>query len=268
MSEHGGDWETRHAHYFNLPPFEAWKEPEKWLAYRDGRIKRSVPKFEFAPDERGFIDIHNVVRTVSTELFHPEYQWVFNPSDILTAPDDHHFYYDAEMYRPANNRGSEIPWQFRNLPVNVGRLPRQFHNVLHTVVERHAMPEMDAMAEFVQAYTIAHQAFKRLFLTAKQTTNAAQLFSSRKLSLETGSIIPIDAEDSIAEAFMRDFFDRHFRSYSEAIDAYIETDNKEIVYQDHETLKVTRPPLVVRKLGSIVNRKSVVIRVGGEPEAA
>lgn len=259
-----GEFWNEDQHAYNLPPFEAWKEPEKYLAYKDGRLKKSIPKIEIPADDRGFVKIDEFIKTVTTELFHPDFEWKYTKGDLTTQPDEHHFYYFDEMYKPRNNDGSKIPSQFRALPIHIGWMPRQFHNVLHAVTERPEMPQMDDMEEFLQSYLIAHSAFKRLFITAKNTVEAAQMFPILRSRYQTGTVKPKDEDDSIGEAYMRDFFARHYKSYSDAIDEYYETERKEIVYQEHEGLKVTRPQLVVRKLGQVVNRKHVVIRLDAQ----
>jgi len=258
LAERADHDEDQHAQ--GMPPFEAWKDPGAWLTL-DGRVKPGIDKFQ-VPTVDGFIDIDALMQRVLVELFHPEYQWLFDKNDVRTRPDNHHFYYDEEMYRPEHHNGNKIPYQFRNLPVLVGRMPRLFHNVLHAVVERPEMPEMDAMEEYVDAYLVAHAAFKRLFLTAKQTVSASQMFAVRRSAVEQKVVIPRTEDDADVERYLMEFFRKHFSSYSDAIDAFNETKGKEIVYQEYQNVKVTRPRVVVQKLGHVVSRKSFQVNLG------
>lgn len=245
----------------SLPPFEAWKRPEKWLNLDTGLPKRNIDKIEPPVDERGFIDIDAFVPLVQSTFFVDDYEWPYDPQNYETRTDDHHFYFDAYMYGKTMNFGDDTAKKFRELPPNVGRMPRQFHNTIHALTERPYMPDRDEMYDYVRSYQLANLAFKRLYRAAHKTVNIMGSFTVRRQNVAEGLVTPSDDDDSIAEEILRMSFKRHFNEYSDAVERFKETEGKEIVYKDHEAIKVTRPIIVARKIGAIVNRKSVTINL-------
>lgn len=250
-----------------LPPIEAWKDPEQWLDFSTGLSKKGVDLIP-VDYKAGLVDIDTFVSTVASTLFRSDYEWQFNPKDIQTRPDDHHFYFTKNEYDPRFHNGDDRPQQFRELPVNLGRVPRQFHNALHDFTEKPLMPDDELMHDYIQTYHLAHTAFKNLYVSAKLTLDAMGLFPVRRETVARKLIVPKYDDDAIGEEILRRRFKKHFAHYERAVDHYLETEGKEIVYKEHETLKVTRPQVVVRKIGSVVNRRSVVICLDTLPRAA
>jgi len=250
-----------------LPPFEAWKDPEEWLDLHTGLPKRHTEKIP-VPYKDGLVDIDTFVGTISSTLFSPDYEWPFNPHDIQTRPDDHHFYFTKNEYDPLYHDGNEIPQQFRELPINLGRVPRQFHNVIHDLTEKPRMPDAELMHDYIRQYHLAHAAFKNLYISAKQTLDAMGLFPARRETVARKLLIPKYDDDAIGEEVLRLQFRKHFSNYERAVEQYMETEGKEIVYKEHETLKVTRPQVVVRKVGAVVSRRSVLIRLAADNKTA
>ncbi|MDB5179550.1 MAG: hypothetical protein JWN12_182 [Candidatus Saccharibacteria bacterium] len=255
------------AHSRRLPPLEAWKDPEQWLDLQTGLQKSHIDLIE-VPYKDGLVNIDAFVQTVSTTLFKPDYEWQFNPRDVQTRPDDHHFYFTKNEYNPLFHDGDETPQQFRELPVNLGRVPRQFHNAIHDFAEKPVMPNADLMHDYIQSYHLAHTAFKNLYISAKLTLDAMGLFPARRETVARRLLIPKYEDDAIGEEILRLQFKKHFSNYERAVEQYLETEGKEIVYKEHETLKVTRPQIVVRKVGAVVSRRSVVIRLDSLSQAA
>jgi len=245
----------------SLPPVHAWKEPERWLNLDTGRPKDGIELMPVPIDERGFVKIDQFIANMTSELFVDGYEWPRDPLNTETRTDNHHFYFEAHEYSRLMNNGDDIPKQFRELATNVGRMPRQFHNAVHAFAEKPAMPERDAMHDYIRSYKLAHAAFKRLYVTAHETVNTMGLFSLRRLSVAEGRIVPQDELDSVGEDFLKTTFHRHFTRYSDAVERFRDTEGKEIVYRDHETIKVSRPAVVARKFGAIVNRKAIQIKL-------
>jgi hypothetical protein len=248
------------AHSRRLPPLEAWKDPEQWINIDTGLAK---PNINLIPViyKNGLIDIDAFVTDVYTTLFKSTYEWLFNPRDVQTRPDDHHFYFTKNEYDPLFHHGDTIPQDFRELAVNLGRVPRQFHNVFHDFTEKPIMPDRQVMHDYTQSYRLAHAAFKNLYISAKLTLDAMGQFPVRRQTVANKRLIPKYEDDAIGEAVLRRGFRKHFANYERAVDQYFETEGKEIVYKEHEKLKVTRPQVVVRKIGGVVNRRSVVIQL-------
>jgi len=246
-----------------LPPAEAWNDPDQWFDIHTGLAHPRTEKMPMIYTD-GFVDIDALVDNAQATLFRPDYEWKFNARDYQTKPDNHHFYFTAREYSPLFNNGNTIPSEFRELPVNMGRIPRQFHNVLHDFYEQPVMPPMEQMHDYITSYQLAHTAFKRLYLSAQQTLQAMALFPQRRELVASHGISPKFDDDRIGEEVLRRTFGKHFSSYNRALEHYYETEGKEIIYKDHESIKVTRPQVVVRKMGSIVNRRSVTLAIGNQ----
>jgi len=249
----------------SLPPLEAWKDPEAWLDLKTGLPKKGIEKLQLIPgetlDDRGFVKIDELVDYVMRTLFRDDYNWRFDPTNFDSRFDNHHFYYNAAEYEPGVNNGILVPRQFRETPTNIGRMRRPVHNTFHAFVQKPRMPDVEAMHEYNMSYQLAHAAFKRLYLAAHETVNVMGSFSSRRQSIASGAVTPKDEYDSFAEEFLRTNFNRNFTRYSGEVERFRDTQGKEIVYKEHEAIKVTRPIVVVRKMGAIVNRKAVVVRL-------
>lgn len=240
-----------------LPPAEAWKEPKKWIDIESGRALPDIEKLKLPVDDRRFVMTDKAVSFVLDSLFWPDYEWAYDKNDPQTRPDDHHFYFDEAEYAPSRNGGSFTPIKFRELPTVIGRMPRQLHNTFHDLTLKPQMPEIDDMANYVDSYELAYRAFKKLFETAKDTVIAQQLFQKRRRSIALGGVVPHDQNDSVAEAFMRSFFEEHFAAYSRAADVLSEIDNKDIVYPGELNINRLRPSVAVRKFGEVVTRRCV-----------
>jgi hypothetical protein len=256
MTKRANGNETEHSR--RLPPINAWNDPEKWLDLNTGLVKKGI---ELIPVEYkdGFVDIDTFVTNISSTLFKPGYEWRYAPGDVQSRPDDHHFYFTKNEYDPLLHEGDDTPQLFRDLPVNLGRVPRQFHNAVHDLTEKPNMPEYAAMHDYLQAYQLAHSAFRNLYITAKLTLDAMGRFPVRRDTVAKRLLIPKHHDDEIGEDILRQRFKKHFSNYERAVDQYLGTEGKEIVYKQHETLKVTRPSVVVRKIGSVVSRRAVTI---------
>lgn len=240
-----------------LPPLEAWKQPDKWVDVQTGLPKQFISKLVLETDDRGFIDPDQVVEHVEDVFFWKDYTWPFESDDLETAPDDHHFYHTSYEYSPRMNNGSKVPKQFRELPTVIGRMPRQFHNVIHDFTRKPDMPDEDAMAEYVKSYLLAHAAFKNLIMTAKNTTKASQMFSLRQKAVMSGTVVPTDTNDIVAQEMMKDFFSKHFNAYSRSIDRFLITPENTLVVPDIALSKAEKPHLLLKKLGKYAARNSI-----------
>lgn len=240
-----------------LPPLEAWKRPDLWIDVSTGLKKPDVPKLVLPTDDRGLLHPEEIVDMALDLFFWPDYEWPFNPRDPETAPDDHHFYHPARAYRPENHDSNEIPKRFRELPIHIGTIPRQMHNVLHDYFEQPTMPSMEVMDDRYQTYILVRQIFKRLIETAKKTTDAQALFDMRRRSIELGGIDPARPFDDVGEEFLRSFFAKHFAAYSEMVEAWQALPESEKSLLSVPEVKKYRPHLVVRSLGRVANRRNI-----------
>lgn len=105
----------------HLPPADAWKVNPNTLR-----------RFYAPTDDRGFVLPDATVEVVKN-LFEDDYEWPVDPRYQQTQPDVHHFHWVARQYSSTVYGGRTIPNRFRELATVKGLVPRQFHNVIHTV---------------------------------------------------------------------------------------------------------------------------------------
>jgi hypothetical protein len=241
----------------HLPPLEAWKRPDKWMDISTGLAKPFISKFVLPTDDRGFLDIDEAVDFVADEFFWSDYDWPTSRDDQKIAPSDHHFYHTAAKYNPEFHEGNVIPSRFRELPPLIGRMPRQFHNAFHDFIAEPAMPDMDAMEEYYKGYLLAHQAFKNLIVTAKNTSHASHMFTQRQRSLQEGGIEPKDPSDMVAKEMMKDFFSKHFKLYSQSVDDIMTLPQRSLIVPDIKEVYQHKPHIVIKKIGKYMAQKSI-----------
>ncbi len=169
----------------------------------------------FPSDDRGFVRPDQIVEIFTDAMFWSDYDWPFEPGDIETMPDEHHFYYEKRKYSITENNGNDVPYLFRELPTSIGRMPRQLHNALHDFSLPPEKPDQEAMQEYIESYQLAYEAFKKLFKRAKRMLN----------HIDTPyDLLPFDDPekrlDPINEAFMQSFFSEHFKTYSVSIELF------------------------------------------------
>jgi len=240
-----------------LPPLEAWKKPDKWMDVSTGLSKPFISKFVLPTDERGFLNPDEVVDFVEDTFFWKDYDWPYDQNDPETAPDDHHFYHTEAEYSPAQNGGNFIPSRFRELPTVVGRMPRQFHNVIHDFTTKPEMPDGEAMQEYYRSYLLAHRAFKNLIASAKNTSQASHMFTQRQRALEDGRVLPSDPEDIVVKEMMKDFFSKHFAAYSRSVDHLMLLPERSLIVPDIEEIHQHKPHIVIKKVGKYMLRNSI-----------
>ena len=254
MSERGTPRTTRSR---RLPPLEAWKEPDKWIDLSTGLAKPYSSKLIFDTDDRGFLNPDQVVEQVEERFFWKDYDWPYTVGDQETEPDDHHFYYYESDYSPEHHNGSRVPNRFRELPTVIGTMPRQFHNTIHDFTNPPEMPDMEAMAEYYKSYALARQAFLNLIESAKNTSQASQMFAQRQRTLASGKVEPRVHDDIVAQEFMREFFSKHFTAYSRSVEQVMMLSQSLLIVPHVEEIPHYKPHMVVRKLGKYVARNTI-----------
>jgi len=254
MGERVGSENTRSR---RLPPPEAWKQPDKWMDLSTGLAKPSLVKLVLPTDERDFLNPDEVVEIVEDTFFWKDYNWPYTKGDLETAPDDHHFYYNGDAYSQLQNEGSLIPKRFRELPMVIGRMPRQFHNTIHDFTAKPKMPEMDEMKNYYRSYLLAYRAFKNLIETAKNTTQASHMFTQRQMDLRNGKVSPSDPDDVVAKEIMKDFFSKHFLAYSRSVESLMLLPERALIAPDLENIYQHKPHVVVKKIGKYMMRDSI-----------
>jgi hypothetical protein len=240
-----------------LPPAEAWKRPDKWIDIASGLPKQDISKLVLHTDDRGFLDPDQVVDHIEDMFFWKDYNWPYSPRDQETAPDDHHFYYTEAEYSATSNNGSTVPSRFRGLPTVIGRMPRQFHNVIHDFTVKTGMPELDAMEEYTKSYYLAHKAFKNLIESARNTSQASHMFTQRQQALLGGNVLPTDPKDVVVKEIMRDFFYKHFNAYSQSMNRVLSLPERSLIAPNIEAIHQHKPHLVIKKIGKYILRDSI-----------
>jgi hypothetical protein len=254
MSERGSVENMRSR---RLPPLEAWKRPDKWIDINTGLAKPYAPKFVLETDSRGFVSTDDVVDYVDSMLFWKDYDWPYSPLDSESAPDDHHFYHTEADYSPTNNSGSIVPSRFRELPTVIGRMPRQFHNAIHDFTVKPEMPDLEAMEEYYKSYLLAHQAFKNMIVTARNTSQASHKFTQRQKAVIDGKTIPLDPDDLVAKDMLKDFFSKHFEAYSRSVSRLMLLPERTLIIPDIDNLHQQKPHIMIKKMGKYMLRDSI-----------
>lgn len=229
----------------HLPPPEAWKNPGRHMYVRTGQVKHNVNKLVLPTDDRGFIRPHEVVDIVIDRFFWKDYDWPYDPTDIQTRPDDHHFYYDRAWYSPSMHDGDETARDFRELGTNIGRMPRQLHNAIHELTAQPPVPDRDAMYDYIQSYERASSVFEKMTKTAKQAIKQSTLSVDNGLS----RLNPLD------EAFIQSFFTEHFPNYSIAVDLLKSPSPDELLEIEVQQINTKKTRRLLRKIGSMPTQK-------------
>lgn len=240
----------------HLPPVDAWKHPDKWINTKTGLPLDVVEKIVLPVDDRTLLKPGEAVEMVNEMLFWPDYDWS-EGRGLRMKGDVHHFYHPARSYEPEHHEGLVVPREFRELPTMMGRVPRQFHNALHAFTEIPQMPTYEVMENYRNSYLLARKVFADLIRTAESTLDASRRFKVREQDLATGKITPFDAEDSIAKEILKDFFNRHFTAYNEAVHTVLELPDREIIAPHVNEAYIARPHLAARKLGRTVLQSHV-----------
>jgi len=208
-----------------LPPLEAWKRPDKWVDLSTGLPRRDVSRLVLDTDERGLVNPHQVMEHVTDVFFWRDYDWPFDPDDQQTRPDDHHFYYDRKLYTAPISFGDEIPKQFRELPVSIGRMPRQLHNAIHDFTLPPLQPERQVMKDYVDSYELARTAFVRQLIRTRQEVDGA---------------------------FIESLFRENFHDYSIAAEL---AEREELLGQEGQRNEVEHLLELAGKLGHVATKK-------------
>jgi hypothetical protein len=238
---------------FHLPPNEAWRQPDKWIDTKTGHALYDIKKLELPTDNRGIVRVDEAVAYVKGELFWDDYDWLEHPGWF----DAHHFHFTEADYSPENNDGSLIPKRFRETPTLIGWGTRTFHNVLHEYTERPAMPDRDAMEEYIQSYLLAHKIFSGLINAAKNATAAQDMFAVRERTLRSGNVEPLYADDRVAQEIMIDTFSRHFLAFHEQRLKALALIERERIFNVTKPTLEGKPHVVAKRLGKVVTRGSV-----------
>ncbi len=231
----------------HLPPIEAWKEPERWINTTTGLPLEGTRVIKLPTDERKIIDTDASVELVKSTLFRDDYDWTRGTGKVWG--DVHHFYHPAALYEPENNNDTDVAYAFRQTPTLMGRMPRSFHNTLHSFTVAPEMPTQEVMHDYRQSYLLAQAAFSNLIRLAHSTTQASRQFGVRRQSLETGRVVPKDPSDSVAQEILRESFARHFSKYSETADYVRSIQGEYASILDLPEHAFSRPQLVARKFG-------------------
>lgn len=230
----------------HLPPLEAWKQPDRWLDLSTGKVKSDTPLLVLPTDDRGFLRPDQVIDIMVDRFFWKDYDWPYDPDDLETRPDDHHFYYYKKWYKADVNGGDNVPWEFRELPTSIGRMPRQMHNAIHHLTAPPTMPDRDAMDEYIASYEMALKLFRRLQRSINRTVRKG----GHTVSPELLDRLPQEL-DPIAEAFIEGFFTHHFSGYRDAIESFRRGQASEIESLQEHQARITE---FAGTLGTIATR--------------
>lgn len=240
-----------------LPPPEAWKQPDKWMDLTTGLALPNAPRLLLDTDDRGFVIPDRAMEMVLDMLFWSDYEWEYDPNDSELMFDDHHFEHSKYKFSAEANGGNRTAEIFRENTTLIGRMPRPLHNVFHDYTVDPDVPDIDSMDEYNKSYRLAKSIFKRLQDAAKNTIEAQQLFEQRRRTVALGSVGLKKEMDETGEAFMREFFNKHFKAYASAVESLKLLDQNDLSFPTFPELARAKPHQVVRKIGGLVSRKSI-----------
>lgn len=157
-------------------------------------------------DDRGLIIVDELVETV-LEYVDPDYDW--------PAYTSHHHAYNHEAWYPNfPEMGDENPYRFRNLPVHLLRVPRQFENLVHWVTEPAPVPEPEVRIYRVEAWRVASSLFEKAY--ALEHWEWLEAARQNQVAVNPDILRPdFNGEDIIGNQIIEDAFERHFRTMSE-----------------------------------------------------
>ena len=102
-------------------------------------------------DDRGFVNSDQLLEKIF-DIVGPEYVWP-------EGNDIHHLQWEGADYAPSKFGGSTIPHEFREIPFHKLYIPRQMHNLIHTMTPPPEVPTYMAMRQRVKAYRRAQHLF-------------------------------------------------------------------------------------------------------------
>ena len=110
-------------------------------------------RIEAQTDDRGLIDIPNLLQQVKSTI-DASYDWPVDSTNV------HHFYWPAAQYPNIQKHEEGINMSlFRNLPINKGLMPFQFHNWLHRVTIPPPLPDIEIVEYQMEAWDVTRSLF-------------------------------------------------------------------------------------------------------------
>jgi hypothetical protein len=195
-----------------------------------------------------------VVEIINDMFFWGDYDWPYEPGDVETKPDAHHFYHYKRWYSALQNDGSDVPADFRELPTSIGIMPRQFHNALHDLTLPPEKPDFEVMENHLVSFKLAHAVFKRLFETTKNLNVNSGALSPYPLGMLYEHEFSTDI-DPVDEAFMYSFFEKHFKMYSLAVELFQTAQTADGLYWDMKASERQRVATFIHGIGGLATKK-------------
>lgn len=221
-------------------PFDGLPPDDMWLVPKDD-CRASI---ETPIDERGLIDTEALI-VICKSLIDRRYKWP-------TAASKHHFYFTEAMYDAhAEEYPDSIAVQFRDLPINIGRVPRYFENVLHHATIPAPIPDEYVMQLRTQSWRVAHS----LFANVRNAVKLERQARRRVVTLANNPGIlkhEFKGEDVIGQEYMAEQFERHFKGINQHLE---DMDSLPLEYRlvnpNH------RPQDIATQIGRIVGKRSM-----------
>ena len=144
--------------------------PASFLPPKQVRLydPQELGKIPTPVDERGIVDVDKLI-SLGIETVNPNYDWrePFTLSNRQAFHDIHHLHWPRVNY-PVEN-GDQLPHEFRNLPINLVDVPRVFHNWLHLLTEKPAVPDREVMNYYTEAQRVVTSLFRVIKHSKKLT---------------------------------------------------------------------------------------------------
>lgn len=168
-----------------LPPHEYWLVDPR-------QEKMPVPL-----DDRGLVDSLAVAQTLRSTI-DPRYKFHLKS-------DDHHEQHDEDRYK------DEIEKHFRTLPINIVKLPRDAHVLLHHLFEEPIKPDREVMKLVSEGFSVTNGIY----------TNASEVIrlERHKQRIIDGTLRPKQGEFR-SEISRQRGIDFHKRQFEEWLQRY------------------------------------------------
>lgn len=229
----------------DLPPVEAVP-----ILRHLGKLGLAEFRKEFAVptalDERGFVDYKQLLSYVDS-LVEKDFKW----PEI--GPDIHHLQWEARSYSPelfTEYADPTIPQRFREIPFHLLYIPRQLHNLIHSVTLAPEVPSYEQMKKRVEAFDIARGLFEKAIqsiMIEETVQRAVQHPSGVLIDLKRRKLIDLEILEDRYIEFTIEYYDRlaeaSTRDLDGIIDAHILDSTRpvsEIVSHFNRTIHITK----------------------------
>lgn len=243
----------------SLPPWDAWKDPYKWLG-------TDTPPRIHTPVNDNNIPLRDVTVEIIAEQFRDDYDWPVIPDEPETKSDIHHIAFHSWQYEPQFHAGHTFPKRYRNQWSLLAVLPGLAHNAAHQkiLLPQQEMPSHDQMLKSLDSNYI-HEDLdnwsEQTYKSQRQFTTRRALVESKPSILgfdtnEEGQLIDKNGEvveeidDKNGHRCLVDRHMLHYNKFSEAVMRAAFLDSAFYLVPNLDMLVKEKPNVIAKELAS------------------